>query len=73
MPTCTDCKAPTMAPGQTGKRGAQREDQRVERADVDAERADHLAVGFARADAHAEPGPRDQRVEGDGDQHADAR
>ena len=51
--------------GEAGQRGAQRKHHRVEAADVDAQRADHLAVGFAGADAHAEPRPGDQHVEGE--------
>ena len=71
MPTCTDCSAPTMRAGKTGQRRAQRKHHGVERADVDAERADHLAVGFAGADAHAEPRLGDQQIEAEGDGDAD--
>ena len=58
MPTCTDCSGADQRAGEAGERGAEREDHGVERADVDAERGDHLAVGLAGADAHAEPGAR---------------
>ena len=49
--------------GKACKRRAKPEDQRVEELDVDAERADHLAIGSAGADQHAEPGAHDQAVE----------
>src|SRR3546814_4855253 len=38
------------------------EDEREQQLDVDAERADHLAVGRAGADQHAEPGALDQYI-----------
>ena len=57
--------------GEAGERGAEGEDDGVEPGDVDAEGGDHLAVGLAGADLHAEAGAVDQEVEADGDGDAD--
>src|SRR3546814_4671359 len=57
-------QGPDQAAGEAGERGAEGEDGGVEGADVDAERADHLAVGLAGADLHAEARLGVQQVEG---------
>ena len=49
--------------GEAGERGAEAEHQRVEQLDVDAERADHLAIGGAGADQHADARAHHQDVE----------
>jgi hypothetical protein len=48
--------------GKTREGCAEREDDGVEKADIDAEGGDHFAVGLAGADLHAEPGLRDQQA-----------
>ncbi len=49
--------------GEPGERGAQPEYQRIEQLDVDAECADHFAVGGAGADQHADTRAHHQDVE----------
>jgi hypothetical protein len=71
MPTCTDWIVPTRAPGEPGQRRAERENHRVEPADIDTERGDHLAVGLACPDTDAEPRPVRSEEQPDG--HEDAR
>ena len=61
MPICTVRIGACISAGKAGQRRAKPEHQRVEQLDVDAERADHFAVGGAGADQHAEPGAHDQR------------
>ena len=62
---------PRHQAGEAGQPGAEREDQAVQRLDVDAERRHHRRVGGAGADQHADAGPVDQPVEADRDREAD--
>jgi hypothetical protein len=57
--------------GQAGERGAEPEHQREQQLDVDAERANHLAVRGAGTDQHADPRAHHQHVEEDGDRETD--
>ena len=67
MPICTVRIGACISAGETGERRAESEHQRIEKLDVDAERADHLAIGRAGADQHAEPRAHHQHIEQAGD------
>ena len=54
MPICTKRDRRLHHAGEARKRGAEPEYQRVEQLDVYAERPDHLAIGGAGADQHAD-------------------
>jgi hypothetical protein len=62
MPTCTDWMRADQRPGKTRQGRAKREDDGVEKADIDTECRDHFAVRLAGADLHAEPGAADQQA-----------
>ena len=57
--------------GKPGEHRANAEHGCEQQPDIDAERADHLAVRGAGADQHAESGPRDQPVQAECDETAD--
>ena len=61
IPICTVRIGACHQAGKAGERSAEPEHQRIEQLDVDAERADHLAIGGAGADQHADAGPHHAR------------
>ena len=70
MPTCNGLQGADHCAGKAGQGGSQREHHSVEGTDIDAKRADHLAIAFAGANAHAETGLGDEKIEADGNREA---